>query len=282
MNYNEFEYSRNLPFGQVVPGDSPVHRLDARARILVFFILLSAVLFTPHAEGLLLGLAAVLLGLRLARLPVGYALRALLSPLPFLIILALLQVLFNAQSDTGTVLLALGPVIITPLDLLVGGMLILRFAGLVIGISFASQVLSVSEMAHGLEALFAPLATVKVPVHDAVMALVVAVRFLPFLAQSAERIAKAQAARGADWTRPAAGRNPFKRLWARARALLPLLVPIFVTSLRRAETMALAMDARGYASRAERATSLIELRWSPRDTLALGIAFMLAAGIIIL
>lgn len=282
VNDNEFEYSRNLPFGQVVPGDSVVHHLDARARILVFIIVLSAVLLTPRAPGLLLGLAAVLLGLRLARLPVGYALRALLSPLPFLIILALLQVLFNAQPDTGTVLLALGPVIITPLDLLVGGMLIFRFAGLVVGISFASQVLSVSEMAHGLESLFAPLAGLKVPVHDAVMALVVAVRFLPFLTQSAERIAKAQAARGADWNRPAGGRNPFKRLWARARSLLPLLVPIFVTSLRRAETMALAMDARGYASRAERATSLIELRWSARESLALAVAFLLAAGVIIL
>ena len=83
----------------------PGRRLDARARILLFTILLSGVLFTAHPLGLLLGLAAVLLGLRLARLPLSYALRALLSPLPFLIILAVLQVLFNAQPDIGLVLL---------------------------------------------------------------------------------------------------------------------------------------------------------------------------------
>ena len=278
---SEFEYLRNIPFGQVVPGDSPVHRLDPRARILVFTILLAAMLFTPRPLGLVLGLLAIFGGLRLARLPLGYALRALLPPLPFLVILALLQVLFNAQADTGQVLLRLGPVLVTPADLLVGGMLLLRFAGLVLGISFASQVLSTSEMTHGLESLFSPLERVRLPVHDGVMALVVAVRFLPFLAQSAERIAKAQAARGADWTRPISGRNPFTRLWARARALLPLLVPVFVTSLRRAETMALAMDARGYASRAH-PTALVELHFTPRDALAVGLVIILAVIVVIL
>jgi energy-coupling factor transport system permease protein len=118
-------------------------------------------------------------------------------------------------------------------------------------------------------------------VHDGVMALVVAVRFLPFLAQSAERIAKAQAARGADWTRPISGRNPFTRLWARVRALLPLLVPVFVTSLRRAETMALAMDARGYASRAH-PTALVELNFTPRDALAVAFVIILAVMVVIL
>ena len=278
---SEFEYLRNIPFGQVVPGDSPVHRLDPRARILAFTILLAAILFTPHPLGLVFGLVVIAGGLRLAGLALGYALRSLLSPLPFLIVLALLQVFFNAQADTGLVLLRLGPVLITPADLLVGGMLLLRFAGLVLGISFASQVLSTSELTHGMESLFRPLERVRLPVHDGVMALVVAVRFLPFLAQSAERIAKAQAARGAEWTRPASGRNPFTRLWARARALLPLLVPVFVTSLRRAETMALAMDARGYASRAH-PTALVEMRFTLRDGLAVGLALILAAVVLFL
>ena len=278
---SEFEYLRNIPFGQVVPGDLAVHRLDPRARILIFTFLLAALLFTPHPAGLVLGLLVILGGLRLARLPLGYALRSLLSPLPFLIILALLQVFFNALPDTGRVLLHLGPVQITPADLLVGGMLLLRFTGLVLGIGFASQVLSTSELTHGLEFLFSPLESVRLPVHDGVMALVVAVRFLPFLAQSAERIAKAQAARGAEWTRPVVGRNPFIHLWARARALLPLLVPIFVTSLRRAETMALAMDARGYASRAH-PTALVEMHFTPRDGLAVGLALVLAAAVILL
>jgi energy-coupling factor transport system permease protein len=278
---SEFEYLRNIPFGQVVPGDSPVHRLDPRARILAFTILLAAILFTPHPLGLVFGLVVIAGGLRLAGLALGYALRSLLSPLPFLIVLALLQVFFNAQADTGLVLLRLGPVLITPADLLVGGMLLLRFAGLVLGISFASQVLSTSELTHGMESLFRPLERVRLPVHDGVMALVVAVRFLPFLAQSAERIAKAQAARGAEWTRPASRRNPFTRLWARARALLPLLVPVFVTSLRRAETMALAMDARGYASRAH-PTALVEMRFTLRDGLAVGLALILAAIVLVL
>lgn len=271
---SEFEFLRNLPFGQVVPGDSPVHRLDPRARILAFTFLLAAILFSSRPLGLVLGLLAVMGGLRLARLPLGYALRSLLSPLPFLLILALLQVFFNALPDTPPAL-HLWIFTLTPLDLLAGGMLLLRFAAAILAISFVGQVLSTSEMAHGLEKLFAPLEKLKIPVHDGVMAVTVAVRFLPFLAQSAERIAKAQASRGAQWTRVSGG------LFRRVRAQLPLLVPIFVTSLRRAETMALAMDARGYASRAH-PTSLVEMHFTPRDGLAVGLALVLAAAILFL
>jgi energy-coupling factor transport system permease protein len=271
---SEFEYLRNLPFGQVVPGNSPIHRLDPRARILMFSLVLGAAIFSLRPLGLLVGAAAVLAGLRLARLPLQYALRSLLSPLPFLVILAGLQVFFNALPDTGPVLLQIGPVSITPADLLAGGMLLLRFGVLVLGISFATQVLSTSDLAHGLEELFAPLELLGLPVHDAVMALVVAVRFLPFLAQSAERIAKAQAARGAEWARGRGG------LLARVRMLMPLLVPIFVTSLRRAETMALAMDARGYASRA-RPTALVELHFGRKDGTAVLLAGLLAAAVLL-
>jgi energy-coupling factor transport system permease protein len=265
---SEFEYLRNIPFGQVVPGDSPVHRLDPRARLAFFFLVLSAVLFTPRPLGLLLALVVLLGGVRLARLPLGYTLRSLLSPLPFIFILAVLQVFFNGMADSGPVLLNLTIVLITPNDLLAGGMLLLRFATMVIGLTFTGQVLSTSEMAHGLEGIFAPLERLGLPVHDGVMVLIVTVRFLPFLAQSAERIAKAQASRGAQ-TRSKGG------LFQRARASLPLLVPIFVTSLRRAEVMALAMDARGYASRAH-PTSLVEMRFTWRDTLAVAMALALA------
>jgi len=271
---SEFEFSGNLPFGQVVPGNSWVHRLDPRARILFFLLVLTAVMFTQRPLGLLLGLAAILLGLRLAQLSLRYSLRALRSPLPFLVFLAALQVLFNALPDSVPVLLRLGPISITLADLMAGGMLLLRFATVVLGIGFSGQVLSVSALAHGMETLFAPLEKLKLPVHDAVMAVVVAVRFLPFLALSAERIARAQAARGAQWTRVNGG------LFRRIRAQLPLMVPIFITSLRRADTMALAMDARGYASRTPQSTSLIDMRWKRPDTLAMLIAVGLFVAIL--
>jgi energy-coupling factor transport system permease protein len=272
---SDFEYLRNLPIGQVVPGSSPIHHLDPRARIVCFTLVLGAAIFSTHPFGLLLALAAMLAGLWLARLPFGYALRSLLSPLPFLLILAVFQIFFNALPDTGPALLVLGPLVITPADLLAGGMLLLRFGVLVLGISFATQVLSTSEMSHGTEALFAPLEKIGLPVHDGVMALVIAVRFLPFLAQSAERIAKAQAARGAEWAQGKGG------LVGRVRMLLPLLVPVFVTSLRRAETMALAMDARGYASRAH-PTALVELHFMKKDAIAIGLALAMAAAILII
>lgn len=272
---SEFEYLRSLPIGQYVPGDSIVHRLDARARILVFTLLAAATLFTPRPLGLLLGVAAVLVGLGLARLPLGYSLRSLLAPLPFLLILAALQVFFNAVPDSEPVLVRIGPLTVTPADLQAGGIMLLRFAMLVMLISFATQVISTSEMARGLESLLSPLERLRLPVHDALMALVVAVRFLPFLAQSAERIAKAQASRGAEWAQGGGG------LLGKVRALLPLLVPVFITSLRRAETMALAMDARGYASRT-RPTSLMEFHFRWRDGLVVAAVLILAVAMFIL
>lgn len=267
---NEFEFLRFIPFGQAVGGDSPLHRLDPRARIVIFGVLLTAVLFASHPLGLGLSLLAALAGLRLARLPVGYALRALRGPLPFLIFLAALQVLFNALPDSPPAV-RVWIFTITPLDLLAGAMLLLRFAAAIVWIQFAGLLLTTSELTHGLESLLSPLEALKIPVHDAVMAVMVAVRFLPFLAQSAERIAKAQAARGAQWGGGKGG------LFARTRALLPLLVPIFVTSLRRAETMALAMDARGYASRAH-PTAWVAMRFTPRDSVAIGLALAVAAA----
>ena len=272
---SEFEYLRNVPFGQVVPGDSPVHRLDPRARITLFILLLAAALFTPRPLGLGLALALLLAGVRLARLPLGYTLRALFAPLPFILLLAVLQVFFNGLQDSGPILLNLNVILITPPDLVAGGMLLLRFTTIVIGITFAGQVMSISELAHGLEGIFAPLERLRLPVHDGVMVVIIALRFLPFLAMSAERIAKAQASRGAQWTRVGGS------LLRRVRASLTLLVPIFVTSLRRAETMALAMDARGYASRA-RPTSLVEMRFTPRDGLAVAAAFALSALVVLL
>lgn len=289
---SEFEFMRSLPFGQVVPGTSPLHRLDARARIVLFTALIIAVVAAQHPLGLLLALALGLGGVRLARLSLRYTLRALWAPLPLLLILSALQLFFNAAPDVvpwlppslgSGVLFEWGIVRITPGDVLAAVMLLLRFGALVVLISLASQVLSTSELAHGLVALATPLERIGVPVQDAVMALVVAVRFLPFLAQAAERIAKAQAARGTALSQAARKRGIpiISALLARARALLPLLVPIFVTSLRRAEVMALAMDARGYASRAE-PTSLVELRFTGRDALGLLVGMGLVALIMIL
>ena len=272
---SQFEFMRSLNIGQYLPLGSPVHRLDPRARLLAYFFLLIGLVFTRSALGLLLGGLAMLVLLRLARVPLRFALRGLLAPLPFLVFISLIQVFFNGQPDSGTVFFKLSGLVVGLSDLWLALMLMARFCVLILALSLASFTLSTGELTLGLGYLLRPLARLGLPAHDFVMMLQVSLRFLPLLAQSAERIAKSQAARGADWD--ARGGN----LLARVRRIIPVVVPLFLVSLRRAESMALAMDARGYGS-VDLRTSRIALKASPRDW-AFGITiFLLSVGIIVI
>ncbi len=258
---SDFEFMRDLPLGQYLPGDLLVHRLDPRTRILTATAFMLALTFTPNTAGLVIGLVAALGAWALAGLSPKPAWRGWRAALPFSLILAVLQVFFHVGPNEGAVLWVVGPKAITVMDLLAGVNLILRFSAYIAALGLASSVLSSSEMTRGLEAILRPLRWVGLPVHDFVMVVQVTLRFFPLLAQTAERIAKAQASRGADWE---AKGNLLKRI----RQIVPLLVPLFVTSLRRAENMALAMDARAYGSGPER-SSMVILKMNTKDWLAL-------------
>jgi energy-coupling factor transport system permease protein len=265
---------RSMPVGQYLAVNSALHRLDPRARLLGYFFLLAAVTIAPRLEGIGLGLLILLVGLRVGRIPYRYALRGLVAPLPFLIILAGLQVFFNQHVLDSPLLLQIGSVRVTLADIVVGLKLLLRFFALILGLSLASYTLSTSEMTRGLNLILAPLARLKLPVQDFVMMVQITLRYLPLLAQTAERIAKGQASRGADWE--AKG-----NLIARVRQTVPIIIPLFLASLRRAEQMALAMDARAYGSVQVR-TTMVEFRFRRKDGLALGLALLLAIGVILI
>jgi energy-coupling factor transport system permease protein len=268
-----FEFIREISIGQYMPTGSVVHRLDPRARLLGGTILLLAMIFASHPPGLILGLPVFLLGLALARIPLRFALRGLLPPLPFIFILAILQVFINPYPDTLPIYTHIGSLAISGVDLWAGAALILRFTGLILGLSLVSFSLSTSEMIYGLGALLRPLTRLGMPVYDLVMMIQITLRFLPLLAQSMERIAKAQASRGADWGQGRGG------LLKRIRRVIPLIVPMFLVSLRRAEQMALAMDARAYGIDTNR-TAMVEMRFGWRDGLALGLV-ILVSGLIV-
>jgi energy-coupling factor transport system permease protein len=266
---SEFEFLRGLPFGPYLPVDSPLHRLDPRTRILAAVILMAALTISQRPLGLLIGLFAIVAVWRAARVPFEPLLRGWRAALPFLLILAGLQVLLRAGGRSEPALFILGPVVVSAADLLVAAALLLRFASFVAVLGLAAASLSESELTHGLQFLLKPLAVLRLPIYDIVAVVQVTLRYFPLLAQTAERIAKAQASRGADWS--PAGWN----LVQRARQIVPLIVPLFVTSLRRAENMALAMDARGYGSLPRR-TSLFVLRYQLADYAALAVVMLLA------
>jgi energy-coupling factor transport system permease protein len=234
-------------------------------------IAMAALTAARHPAGLLFGLGLAIFGWRVARAQFAPLLRGWLAVLPFLVILALLQVVFRAGE--GEALFNVGPLAVTETGLFSGLMLVLRFSAFiaVLGLSVAS--LSTSETTRALESLLRPLTALRVPVYDFVMIVQVTLRFFPLLAQTAERIAKAQASRGADWQ--PTGWN----LARRARQVAPLLVPLFVNSLRRSESVALAMDSRAYGVFPSRG-SLVTLRYHRLDWLVLALAVI--TGIVIL
>lgn len=271
---SEFEFQRYVTIGQYIPTGSVVHRLDPRTRLVGGALLLLAVALTPSPVGLLIALVIIVALARIARVPMDYALKGVLTPLPFIVLLALLQVVLSPASDTAPLLWRWGPLRISMLSIVNGVSVILRFPALILLITTVSACTSTSEMVRGLEALLQPLARHRLPIQDLVLMIQVALRFLPLLAREAERIAKSQASRGAVWGTARGG--PLRR----ARQALPILVPLFLVSLQRAENLAIAMDARGYRSFGER-TSLVALRFARPDTFAL-LVCIVSTGLIIL
>ena len=269
---DNFEFQRYIPIGQYVPTDSPIHRLDPRTRLVGVGLLLIAATLSPRLSGLAIALASALAIIGLARVSLAYTLRGVLTPLPFILLLAALQVLLGPTSAPGP-LWDWGPVHLSLTSLRNGAVLLLRFPTLILLIAAFTAATSTTEMVRGLEALLRPLRSLRLPVQDFVLMIQVALRFLPLLALEAERIAKAQASRGAEW---GAGRGG---LLKRARQALPVIVPLFLVSLQRAETMALAMEARGYRGDAPR-TSLIRLRYRGPDALALLLCLSVTALIL--
>ncbi len=269
----QFEFMRNVTIGQSVAGDSIIHRLDPRAKIAGYFFLLVGITLCAHWIGLAAALAIVLLLIAISRVPIQHALRGLLPPLPFLLILAVLQVFFNSTSPVSPLILQFWIVKITQADLLAGVMLLARFSGLVLALSQVSFTLSVNELIDGLTYLLGPLEKLHLPVADGIMMIQVTLRFLPMLARTTGQIAKAQASRGADWDA-----RTFS-LFKRVRQVIPILVPLFLTTLQRAEKMALAMDARGYGA-AERRTSLAQLNFQSRD--GIFVVLLLTSAVFIL
>jgi energy-coupling factor transport system permease protein len=270
---SEFELLRNITIGQYLPTDSPVHHLDPRVKLVGGALLMAAVMFNSSGVGVALGLMAVLSVLALARIPLRYALRGLRAAWPFFAMVALLQLIFYPHARAaaeGSLLLQWGPLMITGASLYLLVILLGRLMALILLVSGLTFCTTVTELSHGTERLLRPLQRVGVPAHELALVLTLTLRFLPLLAQEMERIIKAQTSRGADF---GGSRWNFAQ---RARRMFPLLIPLFVTSLRRAEDLIQAMEARCYLG-GKRRTHLIQLRAQPIDFVALALVAVFVA-----
>lgn len=226
----------NVPFGQYVPVDSPVHRLESRTKMVLVAAYTGLLFATGDFRGLAAAALLVALAIGLSRVPPRLALRGL-KAISFLLVftIAAHSLRWNPATET---LVRIGPLGVDGLGLLTGVYFSGRIVLLVAGTSLLTLTTSPVELTDGLERIMRPLGVVGVPVGELAMMLTIALRFIPTTAEEAEKIVVAQAARGARFDRG----GPVTR----ARAYLPVLVPLFVSLFRRADELATAMEARCY------------------------------------
>ena len=256
---------RDITLCLYYPVDSVVHRLDPRAKIVLAFMYIIAVFMVPSLWLYLPVLAYLVLATWLSKLPARMMLRSL-RPMRIILIITFILKLFFASGTTP--LLRLGRVTIWQEGLMNALVFTFRLVFLVPGSSLLTLTTSPDTLTDGLDRLASPLKIIKFPAHEMAMMMTIALRFIPTLIEEADKIMKAQTARGADFETG--------NLLARARAMIPLLVPLFISAFRRAGDLAMAMEARCYRG-GEGRTRLHKLQYTRRDLIAfLSMALMYA------
>lgn len=259
---------KNITLGQYFPGDSLIHRLDPRTKILATIALIAIVFVAQGFSGFALIAAFVLLCAASTHIHLKFLIKGL-KPLFFIILFTFVLNLFFQTG--GNVLVHVWVIRITDQGLRMALFMAVRLILLVVCSQLLTLTTSPIALTDGLESLFRPLEVVHFPAHEIAMMMSIALRFIPTLMDEADKIMKAQKARGANFETG--------NLIQRAKAMLPLLVPLFVGAFRRAEELALAMDARCYRGGAGR-TRMKQLKFQKIDALAaLAVAALLAAVI---
>lgn len=258
---------QNFAIGQYVPGRSFVHQLDPRSKLL-FVIFFAALIFmanNPEAYAVLI--AFTIMAVAVSRISMRYILNGL-KPVWFLLVFTILLHLFMTKG--GAVYLSWGCFTVEEEGVRQAIYISLRLGLLVLVSALLTLTTSPIDLTDGLERLLSPLRLLRAPVHEIAMMLSIALRFIPTLLEETEKIMKAQLSRGADFETG--------NLIKRARNLIPIVIPLFISAFRRAEDLALAMEARGYRGGVGR-TRLRQLRFTWRDALLMGISFILLAAI---
>lgn len=240
--------------GRYVPAESLLHRMDPRAKLILVFLFVCVVFVAnnPVTYGILLMYTFVMA--LLSKVPLRFILGGL-KPILWLILFTFLLHLFLTRD--GDVLFAWGRLEIYEGGVRQGIFISLRFLLLILMTSLLTLTTTPIQITDGLEMLLGPLKKLNVPVHELALMLSISLRFIPTLMQETDKIMKAQTARGVDFTS-----GPLKQ---RIQAVIPLLVPLFISSFKRAEELAVAMEARGYRG-GEGRTKFRQLHWTALDT----------------
>ncbi len=255
-------------FGRYIPADSVLHRMDPRSKLVLIFLFVCVVFLANNALTYGTLLVYTIIMLSLSKISIRFIMSGL-KPVLWLVVFTLFLHLFLTKE--GNLLFQWGWIEVYEEGIKQGLFISVRFFLLILMTSLLTLTTTPIEITDGLEELLGPLKRVKFPVHELALMMSISLRFIPTLMQETDKIMKAQSARGVDFTG-----GPVKD---RVKAIIPLLIPLFISSFKRAEELAIAMEARGYRG-GEGRTKYRQLSWGARDTsmlLALGLVTALLA-----
>ncbi|WP_209125355.1 energy-coupling factor transporter transmembrane protein EcfT [Alkalihalobacillus sp. BA299] len=245
---------QHILIGQYVQGNSILHRLDPRAKLLAVFLLVIVVFMANSWVSYAVIISFCFATIFLSRVPIRFIYKGL-KPILLLVFITLILHLF--LNKEGQLVFELGPFKIYESGITQGVFISMRLLVLVIFTSLLTLTTKPMDLTDGLESILSPFKRFGLPAHELALMMSISLRFIPTLLQETEKIAKAQMARGVDFSS-----GPLKD---RMKAFIPLLIPLFISSFKRAEDLALAMESRGYRG-GEGRTKLRQLCWSFQDT----------------
>ncbi|MCI9194373.1 MAG: energy-coupling factor transporter transmembrane protein EcfT [Angelakisella sp.] len=260
---------KDITIGQYFPGRSPVHRLDPRVKIMLALGYIVILFVAQNAWGLGLGVVAGFGAYLISGIPLVMILKSLKPVVPIIIFTSVLNMLFVE----GESLFHWWIINITREGVHTAIFMSVRIICLIAGTSLLTYTTSPIALTDGIERLMGPLKKLRFPVHELAMMMTIALRFIPTLIEETDKIMSAQKARGADLETGG--------LMQRARALVPILIPLFVSSFRRADELALAMECRCYRG-GEGRTRMKQLHMGPGDFVASALVVACLAGVIAL
>ncbi len=258
---------RDITLGQYYPTESVLHRMDPRVKLGGTILYIISLFCFKNAAGYLLAALFLALVIRLSKVPFRFMVKGMKS----ILFLLLITVGFNLFLTPGTPAVSFWKLSITWEGIAIAVTMAVRLTLLIIGSSVMTLTTTPNHLTDGMEKVLKPLKIFKVPVHEVAMMMSIALRFIPILLEETDKIMKAQIARGADFE----SGNLFKR----AKAMVPLMVPLFISAFRRANDLAMAMEARCYRG-GEGRTKMKPLIYTGNDYLAYGVlALYLAVSI---
>ena len=261
---------KDITLGQYFPGNSPVHRLDPRTKLILLVLYIVALFVAKSWISYGVLLVFLFLTIRISTIPPKSIIRGMKPLIMILVFTGVLNVFFTRE---GEILVDFWIITITSGGLIRAIFMMARILMLITGTFLLTYTTSPISLTDGLESLMKPLNRLHVPVHELSMMMCIALRFIPTLIEETDKIMCAQKARGADFESGS--------LMDRARALIPILVPLFISAFRRADELATAMECRCYQG-GEGRTKLKQLHYTRLDFTAYGAGLLLIVGVLLL